>query len=200
MKPDLIIDFDNTIGNSSQAAIDVFCQKHNRTPIKLERNKLQWDWAPYLSPEEAKETLKYFALPEMYAALDFVDEYFIPVIKQLSEKYNIIICSKRDKGCYTPLVEWLETNMPCEYATCFVSTFDKSFVGRPGSIIIDDKPRCLLGNNDRSLKILFGTWKYTALEALDILPEQSIEFAKNLKIADNWKEVGEILLDESRTD
>jgi 5'(3')-deoxyribonucleotidase len=188
-KKDLIIDFDNTIANSSKRAYDMF-KKNHKDVLKFSKSKLRWGFQPYAnSDEERAEMLSYFSCEEFYKKLKWIDHYTKKAIKKLSKKYNIIICSMRNKNAYTPLIEWLEKNMPCEYQTCLLSSYDKGIVGRKGSIIIDDKPSCLTGNKHRSKKILFGTWGYQFDELNSMSDKDYDKFSKKLVQCKTWKDV-----------
>lgn len=191
MKRDLIIDFDGTIADSSKRIYDLFKERHRLNGMpQFQRENLKWNFAPYITEKEDRmECLSYFSDPWMYEFLDWTDEYAKDVIAELSKTYNIIICSKREKGAYEPLLEWLERNMPCEYQTCFLSAFDKGMVGRRGSVIIDDKPSCLLGNKDRYKKILFGNYGYQQDEILEMDFTKVKDLNENLVKCNTWKDV-----------
>ena len=190
MKRDLIIDFDGTIADSGQRIYNLFNERHSLDGIPFKREDLKWSFYPYIKEkEDFKECLSYFSDSKMYELLDWTDEYTKEAIAELSKTYNIIICSKREKGAYELLLEWLERNMPCEYQTCFLSTFDKGIIGRKGSVIIDDKPSCLLGNKDRYKKILFGNYGYQQDEILEMDFTKVKDLNKNLIKCNTWKDV-----------
>ena len=191
MKRDLIIDFDGTIADSSKRVYDLFIERHRLNGMpQFQRENLKWNFAPYITEKEDRmECLSYFSDPWMYEFLDWTDKYAKDTIAELSKTYNIIICSKREKGAYEPLLEWLERNMPCEYQTCFLSAFDKGMVGRRGSVIIDDKPSCLLGNKDRYKKILFGNYGYQQDEILEMDFTKVKDLNENLVKCNTWKDV-----------
>lgn len=190
MKRDLIIDFDGTIADSSKRIYELFNKNHKKKGLPFEREKLKWNFEPYITNLKDKmECLSYFGEYEMYKSLEWVDEYAKDALAELSKHYNIIICSKREPGAYDLLLSWLEDNMPCPYETCFISTFNKGMVGRRGSIVIDDKPQCLLGNKDRHKKILFGNYGYQQDEILDMDFGQTEELNENLVRCNTWKDV-----------
>ena len=190
MKRDLIIDFDGTIADSGKRIYNLFNERHSLDGIPFKREDLKWSFYPYITEkEDFKECISYFSDPKMYELLDWIDEYAKEAIAELSKTYNIIICSKREKGAYEPLLEWLERNMPCEYQTCFLSTFDKGIIGRKDSVIIDDKPSCLLGNKDRYKKILFGNYGYQQDEILEMDYTKVQDLNENLVKCNTWKDV-----------
>lgn len=196
MKKDLIIDFDNTIANSSKRVYDMYLEKNpdKVTDLFFNKEALKWNFEPYVTDEEGKkECISYFSSKEMYEKLEWLDPYVEDALKELSKNYNIIICSRREKDAYTPLIDWLEKNMPCEYQTCFVSSYDKGMVGRRGSIIIDDKPICLLNNKDRSKKILIGKWGYQKDDTLEMDYNTLKDLYRNLVYCNDWKAVLEEL-------
>ena len=193
---DLIIDFDNTIADSSKRVYDMFLKHHNLPENSpFDYSKLKWGFEPYVTSEEDKrECLSYFDDEDFYSELTWIDEYAKDAIKCLHNKeYNIIICSKRNKNAYAPLLDWLDQNMPCEYQTCFVSTFDKGMVGRRNSIIIDDKPTCLIGNLDRSKKILFGNYGYQQDEFDKLNTPIECDELKNIIRCASWLDVLNVL-------
>ena len=125
MKRDLIIDFDGTIADSSKRIYELFNKNHKKKGLPFEREKLKWNFEPYITNLKDKmECLSYFGEYEMYKSLEWVDEYAKDALAELSKRYNIIICSKREPGAYDLLLSWLEDNMPCPYETCFISTFN----------------------------------------------------------------------------
>lgn len=188
-KKDLVIDFDNTIANSSKRAYDMY-KEHHKNIDDFSRTQLKWGFQPYANTDEERhEMLSYFSTKEFYEKLEWVDPYAKKAIQDLSEKYNIIVCSMRHRDSYTPLIDWLEKNMPCEYQTCLLSSYDKGMIGRKGSIIIDDKPSCLRGNNDRSKRILFGIWGYQYDELRGMSSKEAKEFNKKLVRCETWKDV-----------
>ena len=190
MKRDLIIDFDGTIADSSKRIYNLFNERHRLNGIPFKREDLKWNFAPYITEKEDRaECLSYFSDPKMYEFLEWTDEYAKEAIAELSKTYNIIICSRRERGTYEPLLEWLERNMPCEYQTCFLSTFDKGMVGRRGSVIIDDKPSCLFGNKDRYKKILFGNYGYQQDEILEMDFAKVKDLNKNFVKCNTWKDI-----------
>ena len=190
MKRDSIIDFDGRIADSGQRIYNLFNERHNLDGIPFKREDLKWSFYPYITEkEDFKECLSYFSDSKMYELLDWTDEYTKEAIAELSKIYNIIVCSRRERGAYEPLLEWLEQNMPCEYQTCFLSTFDKGIIGRKGSVIIDDKPSCLLGNKDRYKKILFGNYGYQQDEILEMDYTKVQDLNENLVKCNTWKDV-----------
>lgn len=191
MKRDLIIDFDGTIVDSSKTVFELFKKRHNlANDIPYNRESLKWNFDPYiLDPKDKTECLSYFSDPEMYEKLNWVDKYAKDVIAELSKTYNIIICSRRGKGAYELLLNWLEKNMPCEYQTCLLSSFDKGMVGRRGSIIIDDKPNCLLGNKDRYKKVLFGNYGFQQDDILEMDFMSVKDLNENLIKCNTWKDI-----------
>lgn len=193
---DLIIDFDNTIADSSKRVYDMFLQRHNRPADELfDCAKLRWSFEPYVTSEKDKqECLALFDEKDFYTGLDWVDENTKEALELLSKKYNIIICSKRNKNAFTPLLDWLEQHITCPYQTCFVSTFDKGMVGRRDSIIIDDKPICLVGNKDRSKRILFGNYGYQQDEFDKLKGTPEYEELSDLIKCASWKDVLKELL------
>jgi 5'(3')-deoxyribonucleotidase len=190
MKRDLIIDFDGTIADSGKRIYNLYNERHCLNGVPFKREDLKWNFKPYITDKDARiECLSYFSDPKMYELLEWIDEYTKDAIAELSKNYNIIICSRREKGSYEPLLEWLEQNMPCEYQICFLSSFDKGVVGRRGSIIIDDKPSCLLGNKDRFKKILFGNYGYQQDEILEMDFMSVKELNENLVKCNTWKDI-----------
>lgn len=162
----IIIDFDNTLVNSSETALQISGLLKDK---KFDSNLLEWGFTPYASTdEERNKCLKIFSDDSFYERLQLY-----PGCKQalnyLSNSYSLILCSKRPENGYDKCIKYMKDAKIYDYFSniVFVDNFDKSIVGSSNDIIIDDKIETLLGN--RYLKILFGNFKYQVTDMMEIL-------------------------------
>lgn len=113
------------------------------------------------------------------------------IIKKLSEKYNICICSayidSRDMANCPNLIKhkfnWLLKNLPCVKPENYIFTSNKKIIN--AEIKIDDKLENLEGNAE--IKILI-----TAYHNKNITDKELK--AQNVIRANNWDEIAQILL------
>src|SRR5574344_1561599 len=185
---DIVIDFDNTLVNSSEAVFKL-CEKEFGHKINYNMKDLKWDFGPYIVNEK-EFCRKAFASKDLYKEISFIDEYAKDTVLKLlnDNRFNPIICSKRDLGGFDPIVEWLEDNGLKGIKYAFVSSYDKSFVGSSNSIIIDDKPDAIM-NGTRLERILFGDYGYQKDE-MEKYNSPIIMKDGYYNRINNWKDVG----------
>lgn len=171
MKTKLIIDFDNTIVNSTKA----FCETYNEL-FKSDPKFIPADWnksneynfgdvCPLLESDQDK-VYAIFENPLFFKKIRFIDEHTERVIKILNDKFETYICSiGTGKNIYHKY-NWLKKNLPFLKHHVFVMhegcTSDKSILNMDGAIFIDDHNGNLETSN-ASIKISFGkryTWNY----------------------------------------
>lgn len=187
---EIVIDFDNTIANSSVTALRhapiLRSTSYKGSLIKdlsldhFQRN-LEWNFKPYT--DDPKQVVDFMSSDAFW-------KYLQPMpgcVEFLEKHYNVdklYLCSCRAHNNYTPLLDWLDEKKLSQYFTDIVllttNSFDKSIVSGKDRIIIDDQPRCLQGEWKR--KILFGDWKYQITGIKNTPGPINLEWA-----TDGWK-------------
>lgn len=172
MKKNIIIDFDNTLANSSETTIKHIWSKYpnDYKDMVYHDYELLWNFKPFIKDEHVSETLEYMSSKEFFEELsvahsfDETEENAIKNLKSflsfVSNDYNIILCTNRSGSSFDYVKDWLKKKDLDKYFThkVCVSSFDKSVI--VGSIIIDDKLECL-NTGSRDIRIVFGNHKYT---------------------------------------
>lgn len=185
MKQKLYLDFDSTITHSAKSFCDTYNILYNLHPdfMPADYTKNQYWNFKEVCPLE-KSPLNIFSNPLFFNKLEFMPDAE-NVIKELNDKFQVIICSL---GCYDNIslkAQWIKNNMPYVKDAILLTNqgikMDKSVVQMgKGSIFIDDVKSNLDSSNSER-KILFGdrfSWnsEWTGEWCLD------------------WTEVGEKLL------
>lgn len=175
-KIDVLIDFDNTVADTSKAVLRLWCNDKNFSFNKMNYTAdiLQWNFEPFnkftgeynIFTNEQTDLIPYFSNSNLYSIKfkkiylePFYDIYRVLNNPVYRKYYNFILCTKRKPKEFKMAVRWCKKwNLKFDkYVRC--NSFDKSSIGNKNSIIIDDKIECLGGAN-RSLKILFGKYGY----------------------------------------
>lgn len=153
-----VIDFDNTVADTSRAIIEMLSEKTNRE-ILYESSAIQWNFKPYIQNEEEwKFCMSCFESEEMYNRANIIDEANLRDFLNSSE-YQTVLCSYRRPKTYDLCRNFLEKHKLKFDHIVFTDSFDKSLIASGNdSIIIDDKYECLTGN--RGTRILFGNYGY----------------------------------------
>lgn len=179
-KDNLIIDFDNTLADSSRTAIQHTWDKY---PEAYEGSvyrdyDLLWNFDPFVKEEHKEETLAYMSTEDFFKNLPVAHadgedstaawNNLRECLKRLSKRYNLVLCTNRDGHSFEYVKEWLKEKRLFEFFSNLicVSNFDKSII--EGSVIIDDKVECLL-EGTRALRIPFGGYRYTKDDIYDNL-------------------------------
>lgn len=190
-KRQLIIDADNTLVNSSETIIDIFRRSNKNIP-KFDSKILNWDFSPYLNtPQMQKLAVTKFETQDFYDNLSLFPNALV-VLERLKENFEIIICTKPMRNSIEMKEQFIKNYIPHDRIVFLMQDdFDKSFIGKKDSIIIDDKIECLMGG-DRTLRILYGEYGYQDEE----LEREGIKGHKDLsevvQIA-NWLDLEKLL-------
>jgi 5'(3')-deoxyribonucleotidase len=160
----LIIDYDNTIINSTKA----FCETYNKLFENCSDFKpADWtksnvynyaDICPILEGNQEK-VYKLFENSLFFKNAKFINDNTFDVIEKLNEKFDIHICSiGTGKNMYLKY-NWLKKNLPFIKHHLFIMNegckMDKSIVNMEGAILIDDHTGNLETSN-ADMKISFG--------------------------------------------
>ena len=163
-KPIVVVDWDNTVINTSKTLINL----HN----KLSKNKIKyieehdWKFRPMInSDEELKELFTLFDNKHFYDSDVVVPiKDAIETIKELSEHYKIIICSKHMRSRRKLTRKYIkETFKGYDVSVKFVNSFNeksKLFKHKRVLAVIDDKIECLEGFGEKTLRVLFGDYQW----------------------------------------
>ena len=163
-KPIVVIDWDNTVINTSKTLINL----HN----KLSKNKIKyieehdWKFRPMInSDEELKELFTLFDNKHFYDSDVVVPiKDAIKTIKQLSEHYKIIICSKHMRSRRKLTKKYIKQIFKgYDVSVKFVNSFNEKsnlFKHKRVLAVIDDKIECLEGFGEKTLRVLFGDYQW----------------------------------------
>ena len=163
-KPIVVVDWDNTVINTSKTLINL----HN----KLSKNKIKyieehdWKFRPMInSDEELKELFTLFDNKHFYDSDVVVPiKDAIETIKQLSEHYKIIICSKHMRSRRKLTKKYIKQIFKgYDVSVKFVNSFNeksKLFKHKRVLAVIDDKIECLEGFGEKTLRVLFGDYQW----------------------------------------
>lgn len=158
-KKRILIDFDSTIANSVESIIKLY-SKRIKKDINFQVEKLQWDFTPFIPPEDLEWALNQFTQPQMYEILKPI-ENSIEVLRRMSEKYELVIVTNKHPKAANINQEWINKYFKGIFnKVIFInqSDLDKSLI--EGDIIIDDKIENILGGT-REYRILFGNTAYS---------------------------------------
>lgn len=193
----LIIDFDNTLANSSKTAYFLECeeQSFDTADAKFSMKNLEWGFGPYLRDEAAKHAVHVVMdSQEFFDKLEPIEkpDKIAACIKMCRAKgFKVYVCTAREHKVYDNLRAWCDKYFPNLIDDIIIKkpgSFDKSFVA--GDIIIDDKPECLVGG-ERKVRILYGEALYTKTELHDCLAAG--KSFNNIAVCKNWPQVKETL-------
>ena len=169
MIKNIIIDFDNTIANSSETAFNYFCDKYKALDpnISYDPSILLWNFQPFIKDEDQlKDVLKYMNSESFFKEVRVIAGVREALYKLKENSLKLTLCTNRTGQSFDYVKDWLKSFDLYEffdYIVC-VSSFDKSIIN--GEIIIDDKPGCMI-NDNRQAHIIFGNFKYTKDEFID---------------------------------
>ena len=160
----LVVDWDSTVIDTSKTIINL----HN----KLSENKIEyikdhdWKFKPMInSEEELKELFKLFDNEHFYDSDVLVPiKDAIKTIKELSEYYKIVICSKHMISRRKLTRKYIkETFKGYDVSVKFVNSFNeksKLFKHKRVLAVIDDKEECFKGFGKETLRVLFGNYQW----------------------------------------
>lgn len=160
----LVVDWDSTVIDTSKTIINL----HN----KLFENKIEyieehdWKFRPMINTdEELKELFKLFDNEHFYDSDVLVPiKDAIKTIKELSEYYKIVICSKHMESRRKLTRKYIkETFKGYDVSVKFVDSFNeksKIFKNKRVLAVIDDKEECFEGFGEETLRLLFGDYQW----------------------------------------
>jgi hypothetical protein len=164
MKIKLILDYDNTIVNSTKA----FCESYNH----LYKNELGFVPANWIESKEynfidvcpllngdVKKVRAIFESNVFFKFVQFMDDETFKSLQILNDIYDIYICTIGTRKNIYLKHKWLMKNLPFLNHLVFISNsdlhMDKSIINMEDSIFIDDHSGNLDSSN-ASIKISFG--------------------------------------------
>ena len=163
-KPIVVVDWDSTVINTSKTLINL----HN----KLSKNKIKyieehdWKFRPMInSDEELKELFTLFDNKHFYDSDVVVPiKDAIKTIKELSEHYKIIICSKHMRSRRKLTRKYIKQIFKgYDVSVKFVNSFNEKsnlFKHKRVLAVVDDKIECLEGFGEKTLRVLFGDYQW----------------------------------------
>ena len=163
-KPIVVVDWDNTVINTSKTLINL----HN----KLSKNKIKyieehdWKFRPMInSDEELKELFTLFDNKHFYDSDVVVPiKDAIETIKELSEHYKIIICSKHMRSRRKLTKKYIKQIFKgYDVSVKFVNSFNEKsnlFKHKRVLAVVDDKEECFKGFREETLRVLFGDYQW----------------------------------------
>ena len=185
----LFLDADDVLLRSTEAVVDILNKRNVNLNAKPE-DVVEWNYTSICPSMTADEVLKIYESTEFWETVR-MDMTALELLLQLHKDTEIYVVSKGTDKNLKEKKKFLQTYLLhfdfiglslSKDETCF----DKSCVDMSGpSIQVDDRTDCLLGTN-ATLKILLKNgadkpWnRYKGGES-------------NLYIANNWKEVAEII-------
>ena len=175
----LVIDYDNTMVNSSRTIINKLHWKnrHDRdNSFSYDPKELQWDFSPYAKTEEDRLwCVNQFNEQSFYDDLEPMRNCK-EVLKRLHDKYEIIVCSNRSSSnaeMFLMSVHNLFGDLIDKII--IVDDFNKGEYIK-ADIRIDDRADCM--NDEDSFNILFGDYGYSDSES------DNVDY-----VAKDWDEV-----------
>ena len=163
-KPIVVVDWDSTVINTSKTLINL----HN----KLSKNKIKyieehdWKFRPMInSDEELKELFTLFDNKHFYDSDVVVPiKDAIKTIKELSEHFKIVICSKHMRSRRKLTKKYIKQIFKgYDVSVKFVNSFNEKsnlFKHKRVLAVVDDKIECLGGFGEKTLRVLFGDYQW----------------------------------------
>ena len=160
-QPNIYIDFDDTIVESSKTFVDVYASMVGVTDVKYE--KLQdWEFRDLFPKITKKDIYEVFSHPAFFNNLSFV-ESSKEVIRELSKFYKVNIVTFGDRDNLVKKYEYITDNLVVESPIRFIGLEEKKYstkrvVDMSDGIFVDDRIDNLLNSNAK-VKILFKNYK-----------------------------------------
>ena len=189
MIKNIVIDFDNTIANSSETALAYISDKYKKFDFNTsyDPSVLLWGFQPFITDKgQIREVLDYINSKDFFSNLKTVENVEEALSYFKKNNIDLTLCTNRTGQSFDYVKEWLKKQNLYDffnYVIC-VSSFDKNVIN--GEIIIDDKPSCMI-NDDRQAHIVFGNYRYTKDEFIDNF--NSIKDPKSYKFCKDWNAV-----------
>jgi len=168
-KPRLFCDFDNTLVQTTSAFCSVYSQIYKnhpdyKTPNYKAVNK--WDFGDELPLlKGVKEVEEIFGMKELFNNLELINHNTYDILKELSNKYEIILISIGSFSNIKHKTIWVDNNLPFITEAMFLVNknckMDKSLLNAigEGNIFIDDVESNLNSVTTVERKICFGDIK-----------------------------------------
>lgn len=158
-KQKLFLDFDSTIAQSTKAFCETYNQLYCNHKDFIPANHLKTKkWNLKDQCPLAQNTIDIFSHPKFFEVLEFMPNAE-EVIKELCNKYQVVICSIGTFDNISLKSQWIKNNMPYINNAILLNNegikMDKSTVQMEGSVFIDDVSSNLFSVN-AELKILYG--------------------------------------------
>ena len=189
MIKNIVIDFDNTIANSSETALAYISDKYKTFDFNTsyDPSVLLWGFQPFITDKgQSREVLDYINSKDFFNNLKTIENVEEALSYFKKNNIELTLCTNRTGQSFDYAKEWLKKQNLYDffnYVIC-VSSFDKNVIN--GEIIIDDKPSCMI-NDDRQAHIVFGNYRYTKDEFIDNF--NSIKDPKSYKFCKDWNAV-----------
>ena len=189
MIKNIVIDFDNTIANSSETALAYISDKYKTFDFNTsyDPSVLLWGFQPFITDKcQIREVLDYINSKDFFNNLKTIENVEEALSYFKKNNIELTLCTNRTGQSFDYVKEWLKKQNLYDffnYVIC-VSSFDKNVIN--GEIIIDDKPSCMI-NDDRQAHIVFGNYRYTKDEFIDNF--NSIKDPKSYKFCKDWNAV-----------
>ena len=162
----LIIDYDNTIVNSSKAICqlynELYCNHENFKPADWTQVN-RWDLSDQcqLISQNQQNIAKLFSSQRFFEIIDFFPNAQETLIK-LSEITDIVICTSGTAKNISQKVIWLEKHLPFAHIVPVILNgsdgYGKSIVNMKNSVFIDDHVENIISSN-ADFRILYGDVK-----------------------------------------
>lgn len=189
MIKNIVIDFDNTIANSSETALAYISDKYKTFDFNTsyDPSVLLWGFQPFITDKgQIREVLDYINSKDFFNNLKTIENVEEALSYFKKNNIELTLCTNRTGQSFDYVKEWLKKQNLYDffnYVIC-VSSFDKNVIN--GEVIIDDKPSCMI-NDDRQTHIVFGNYRYTKDEFIDNF--NSIKDPKSYKFCKDWNAV-----------
>lgn len=189
MIKNIVIDFDNTIANSSETALAYISDKYKTFDFNTsyDPSVLLWGFQPFITDKgQIREVLDYINSKDFFNNLKTIENVEEALSYFKKNNIELTLCTNRTGQSFDYVKEWLKKQNLYDffnYVIC-VSSFDKNVIN--GEVIIDDKPSCMI-NDDRQAHIVFGNYRYTKDEFIDNF--NSIKDPKSYKFCKDWNAV-----------
>lgn len=156
----LFVDIDNTIINTNKAFCEVYNSLYRFHPDfkKADYTKVT-NYSFSCECPLVSNPLELFEEELFFDVCEFINDNTYEVLKELNQKYKIIVLSIGTPKNLANKAYWLEEKLPFINDYILINNsnciMDKSIVNAEDSIIIDDMPSNLRTSNAET-KILFG--------------------------------------------
>ena len=179
----LFLDFDSTLVNTNEVALNILNNKYG-TSYKIEELK-KYDYSDLFPDVNSMILKRIFESDELFENITFV-EYCFDYIELHPDDFDITIVTKSTENIDPKKALWLNENFPSglDYRVEFIRPYEsKSKVDMSGGIFIDDVTDNLLESN-APMNILYAPNK---------TEWNTVASNTNLFVVSSWNEINEIL-------